>query len=116
MSIQRKVTPLGKVRYRARIKANGREVASRMFDRKSDAVAWEQDQRRQLRAGEWLDPRRGQVPLSVVAEMWLESRRTVKRRTLESDRGAWRNYIAPRFGRRPVASITTAVSRAGLVT
>jgi len=79
-----------------------------MFDRKSDAVAWEQDQRRQLRAGEWLDPRRGQVPLSVVAEMWLESRRTVKRRTLESDRGAWRNYIAPRFGHRPVASITTA--------
>ena len=58
MSIQRKVTPRGKVRYRARIKANGREVASRMFDRKSDAVAWEQDQRRQLRAGEWLDPRR----------------------------------------------------------
>jgi hypothetical protein len=108
MSIQRKVTPEGKVRYRARIKANGREVASRMFDRKSDAVAWEQDQRRRLRAGEWLDPRRGQVPLSVVAEMWLESRHTVKRRTLESDHGAWRNYIAPRFGRRPVASITTA--------
>jgi hypothetical protein len=79
-----------------------------MFARKSDAVAWEQDQRRRLSAGEWLDPRRGQVPLNVVAEMWLESRRTVKRRTLESDRGAWRNYIAPRFGRRPVASITTA--------
>jgi integrase len=108
VSIQRKVTSEGKVRYRARIKANGREVASRMFDRKSDAVAWEQDQRRRLRAGEWLDPRRGQVPLSVVAEMWLESRRTVKRRTLESDRGGWRNYIAPRFGRRSVASITTA--------
>jgi hypothetical protein len=87
VSIQRRVTPEGKVRYRARIKANSREVASRMFDRKSDAVAWEQDQRRQLRASEWLDPRRGQVPLNVVAEMWLESRRTVKRRTLESDRG-----------------------------
>ena len=74
MSIQRKVTPEGKVRYRTRIKANGREVASRMFDRKSDAVAWEQDQRRPLKAGEWLDPRQGQVPLSVVAEMRLESR------------------------------------------
>jgi Phage integrase, N-terminal SAM-like domain len=108
VNIQRKVTPAGKIRYRARVKANGREVASRVFDRKSDAVAWEQDQRRQLRAGEWLNPRRGQVPLNVVAEMWLESRRSVKRRTWESDRGAWRNYIAPRFGRRPVASITTA--------
>src|SRR3954469_17757577 len=108
MSVQRKACTDGKVRYRARVKSNGREVASRMFDRRSDAVAWEQDQRRRLRAGEWLDPRRGQVPLSVVAEMWLESRRTVKRRTLESDRGAWRNYIAPRLGRRPVASITPA--------
>jgi integrase len=40
--------------------------------------------------------------------MWLESRQTVKRRTLESDLGVWRNYIAPRFGQRPVASITAA--------
>ncbi len=66
MSIQRKVTAEGKVGYRVRIKANGREVASRTFDRKSDAVAWEQDQRRRLRAGEWLDPRRGQVPLKLA--------------------------------------------------
>jgi hypothetical protein len=34
VSVQRKVTPKGKVGYRARIRANGREVASRMFDRK----------------------------------------------------------------------------------
>lgn len=71
-------------------------------------MAWEQDQRRRLRTGEWLDPRRGQVPLAIVAEQWLESRRTMKRRTLESDIGAWRNYIAPRFERRPVSSITAA--------
>ena len=108
MSIQRRVSPTGKVSYRARVKAHGREVASLVFDRRSDAVAWEQDQRRRLRSGEWLDPRRGQVLLAAVAELWLESRRTMKRRTLESDGGDWRNYIAPRFGRRPVASITTA--------
>jgi integrase len=108
MSVQRKTGTDGKVRYRARVKSNGREVASRMFDRRSDAVAWEQDQRRRLRTGEWLDPRRGQAPLAALAEMWLESRQTVKRRTLESDLGVWRNYIAPRFGQRPVASITAA--------
>jgi integrase len=108
MSVQRKAGADGKVRYRARVKFNGREVASRMFDRRSDAVAWEQDQRLRLRTGEWLDPRRGQAPLAGLAEMWLESRQTVKRRTLESDLGVWRNYIAPRFGRRPVASITAA--------
>ena len=34
------------VRYRARVKSHGREVATRVFTRKSDAVAWEHDQRR----------------------------------------------------------------------
>jgi len=75
---------------------------------KADAVAWEQDQRRRLRLGEWIDPRRGQVPLSVVATDWLGSRSSVKRRTRESDESAWRNYIVPRFGNWPVASITAA--------
>ena len=67
-----------------------------------------QDQRRRLRLGEWIDPRRGQVPLSLVAADWLGSRGSVKRRTRESDEAAWRNYIAPRFGNWPVASITAA--------
>jgi site-specific recombinase XerD len=48
------------------------------------------------------------VPLSAVAADWLGSRSSVKRRTRESDEGAWRNYIAPRFGNWPVASITAA--------
>ena len=79
-----------------------------MFERKTDAVAWEQDQRRRLRLGEWIDPRRGQVPLLVVAADWLSSRSSVKRRTRETDEAAWRNYVQPRFGNWPVASITAA--------
>ena len=67
MGVQRYTLPSGAVRYRARVKSHGREVATRVFDRKADAVAWEQDQRRRLRLGEWIDPRRGQVALSVVA-------------------------------------------------
>lgn len=55
-----------------------------------------------------MDPRRGRVPLEVVANDWLASRATVKRRTLESDQGIWRRYIAPRWRLRPVVSITTA--------
>ena len=67
MSVQRYALPSGAVRYRARVKSHGREVAARVFERKADAVAWEQDQRRRLRLGEWIDPRRGRVTLSVVA-------------------------------------------------
>jgi hypothetical protein len=108
VSIQRYTTASGAARYRARVKSHGRVVASSVFLRRADAVAWEQDQYRRLRSGEWLDPRRGRVDLEVVAEAWLASRVTVKRRTLESDQGIWRNYIAPRWRHRPVASITTA--------
>ena len=108
MGVQRYTLPSGAVRYRARVKSQGREVATRVFDRRADAVAWEQDQRRRLRLGEWIDPRRGRVPLSAVATDWLGSRGSVKRRTRETDEAAWRNYIQPRFGNWPVASITAA--------
>ncbi|TDU90400.1 site-specific recombinase XerD [Kribbella voronezhensis] len=107
MSVQR-YTKGGQVRYRARIKSHGREVATRVFDRKADAVAWEQDQTRKLRLGEWTDPKRGRVPLSAVAEDWLESRSSAKRRTREADEADWRLHIAPRFGNFPLVSITAA--------
>jgi Phage integrase, N-terminal SAM-like domain len=108
MGVQRYTLPSGVVRYRARVKSHGREVTTRVFERKADAVAWEQEQRRRLRLGEWIDPRRGQVPLSAVAADWLGSRGLVKRQTRESDEAAWRHYIQPRFGNWPVASITAA--------
>jgi hypothetical protein len=61
-----------------------------------------------VRAGEWLDPCRGQVPLSVVAEMWLESRRTVKRRRWKVTAGRGGTTSLRGSGVGPVASITTA--------
>jgi integrase len=108
MGVQRYLLRSGAVRYRARVKFHGREVATRVFERRADATAWEQDQRRRLRLGEWTDPRRGRVPLSEVAADWLNSRGLVKRRTRESDESNWRNYIRPRFGNWPVAAITAA--------
>lgn len=108
MSIQRLTTSSGRVHYKARVKWHGRQVATRTFERRADAVAWEQDQSRRLRLGDWIDPRRGRVSLSLVADAWLLTRDGVKRKTRETDRLVWANYIAPAFGRRPVASLTTA--------
>lgn len=108
MSVQRYTTAEGKVRYRARVKHHGREVATRVFDRKRDAETWEEDQKRRLRMGEWFDPRRGRVALSTVAVDWLESRQTIKKNSLALETGIWRRHIEPRFGKAPVASITSA--------
>jgi integrase len=108
VTIQRRVTSTGKVRYRVRLKAHGREIASRTFDRRTDAVAWQQDQARRVRQGDWIDPRRGRVSLAVMAEGWLATRAGMKRRTRETDALMWKLYIAPKFGRHPIASITSA--------
>ncbi|WP_167880352.1 tyrosine-type recombinase/integrase [Nocardioides guangzhouensis] len=107
MSVQRYVKA-GRVRYRARVKHHGREVATQVFDRKNDALIWEQEQTRRLRLGEWIDPRRGRVPLRTVADDWFASRHSVKRKTREADRAAWGSRIEARFGDAPVASITPA--------
>jgi integrase len=90
------------------VKHHGREVATQVFDRKNDALVWEQEQRRRLRLGEWIDPRRGRVPLRLVADTWFATRHSVKRKTREADRAAWTSHIEARFGDVPVASITPA--------
>lgn len=108
MSVQRTQTASGRVRYRARVKSHGREVATRVFDRRADAVAWEQDQSHRIRNGDWIDPKRGRVSLAFVAESWLETRRTMKRRTRETDELSWRNYVAPTLGTRPIGTLATA--------
>jgi hypothetical protein len=108
VSVQRRLGSNGKPRWRARVKSHGHEISSRTFDRRVDAIAWEQDQVRRLRLGDWFDPRRRSIALSLVAESWLLTRDGVKRRTRETDRAVWQQYIKPSFGKRPVASITTA--------
>ena len=54
------------------MKHHGREVATQVFDRKNDAVVVGEEQKRRLRLGEWIDPKRGLVPFRLVAEDWFE--------------------------------------------
>ena len=100
VSVQRLVTQGGRVSYRARVKSHGREVATKCFERRADAVAWVSDQTRRIRTGDWVDPRRGRVSMGMVADGWLDSRASVKRRTRETDLATWANYVQPTFGNR----------------
>ena len=108
MSVQRITTRTGAVRYKARVKFHGRQVVARQFERKADALAWEKEQTRRLQLGDWTDPRRARVSVGLVAESWLLTRDGVKRRTREADTAVWKRYVEPKFGRRPIGSITTA--------
>jgi hypothetical protein len=118
VSVQRLVTQGGRVSYRARVKSHGREVATKCFERRAEAVAWVSDQTRRIRTGDWVDPRRGRISMGLVADGWLDTRASVKRRARETDLATWANYVQPTFGNRAIATITTAeVSewQAGLV-
>jgi integrase len=101
-------TSRGKKRYRVWIYSHGRVVATDTFDRKGDAVAWEQDKYRELRQDDWIDPRRGRAPLHTAADGWMRSRAGLKQRTRDTDEGSWRRYVEPTFGNRPLASISRA--------
>ena len=108
MSIGSYETSKGRKRYRVWIYSHGRVIATDTFDRKRDAENWEREQYRRLRQDDWIDPRRGNVALRDVAEAWMRSRAGMKQRTRDTDEGYWRRYVEPRFGDRPLVSITEA--------
>jgi hypothetical protein len=70
-------------RWRVRVKYQGRVVADRTFDRRTDATRWEAEQRRQLEHGDWVDPNRAKLTVAELVPAWLEHRR----RTVASGRG-----------------------------
>ena len=108
MSVQRLVRPSGAVRYRARgevPRPGGRDPGFRaeegrrsMGGRSAPVSACWRVGRSGSRPGVALGGCRGVD----------ETRRAVKRKTMEADLAAWKWPIEPRFGRVPVASITAA--------
>ena len=102
MSVQRLVTQGGRVSYRARVKSHGREVAT-----KSSIAGRTRWLGSTIRHGAFgsatgSTPRRGRVSLAMVADGWLDSRASVKRRTRETDLATWANYVKPTFGNRAI--------------
>ncbi|MFS8083258.1 MAG: tyrosine-type recombinase/integrase [Ginsengibacter sp.] len=74
-------------RWRVWVKSGRRVVASRTFDRKSDAQAWHEAQKRSLSLGDFVDPRAGRITVREALREWLEEREgTVAGSTLSRDR------------------------------
>lgn len=103
-------------RWRARVKSGREVVASRTFDLKRDAEAWEALQKRALDLGEFVDPRAGKTPLGSVIERWLAAREgTVASSTFNADRALLRN-VSGAMAHRPISSVREAEVEAMLAT
>lgn len=95
-------------RWRVRVKSGRQAVASRTFDRKRDAEAWESAQKRSLSLGDFVDPRAGKESLGSVVDRWVSQREgTVASTTLKADRALLLN-LRPALRSRPISAVTAA--------
>ena len=93
-------------RYRVRVWHRSRIVATRSFERRGDAVAWEREQQQLILMGDFVSPSAGRVSVADVAKGFLEVRQgQVSVRAWESDESALRVHILPAFGQRSTGSV-----------
>lgn len=106
--IERRLGRNGEVRYRARLRAPDGQEFNRSFRTKREATQWEASQRVARSQGVWVNPAAGRAQFGTWADEWLETvSHTWRPRTIEKHQMAIEAHWRPRFGRRPLNSITT---------
>ncbi|GAB3293242.1 hypothetical protein [Pseudoclavibacter terrae] len=94
-------------RFQARVFHAGREVASKTFDLKKDALSREDEQQRKLLANEWVDPQAGKAPLGTVLNQYVEQMRgVIGPRTWGNDEANYRDHVPARLRKWPISAVT----------
>lgn len=75
------------------------------FRTKAAAEDYAEAQEAAIRAGTWIDPERGKIPLDDYWKLWFETRR-LSDSTRDRYASYYRNHLSPEWGQRPIASIT----------
>lgn len=95
-------------RWRALVFSGGRQVASKVFDRKADAIAWETGQNRALVTGDFIDQGKARTPLAkVIADFETARHGTISQKTYDEDCRNVRLRVSPELKRLPVGAIRT---------
>ena len=79
-----------------------------MFDRKIDAQQFLAQTKVSLVTGNYVDPARGKINLSAMADKWLKTQNHLKPSTLARYRGIVEKHIRPRWGATMLVKITHA--------
>ena len=103
MSVEARRAKTGKTHYLARVRSGEVLVASKAFGRKSDAEAWEREQKHLLDTGRPLPPTR-KFTLGELVGMFLLARRRGNPHTVDTDRNNLAALPKSLLG-RPLASI-----------
>ncbi len=98
----------GPGRWRARYRGPDGRERSHTFERKSDAERWLATETADVARGAWTDPRLGRITLEEWAKTWEAGTVNLRPTTRALNLGIVRNYLLPRFGRWPLARISTS--------
>ena len=103
--VQKRINKSGEVSWDVRYRDDTRQQRKRSFERKLDAQRFARSVETDLLRGDWIDPRRGQEPFSLWADMWLETLGNRKPKTRESYESIVRCHLLPRFAAAPIVAI-----------
>ncbi|MFN0088654.1 MAG: tyrosine-type recombinase/integrase [Acidimicrobiales bacterium] len=107
MSVAKRITARGEVRWDARVRAPDGKERSRTFSTRKAAMAWERAQRSAKDAGTWLDPSAGRrITVAAWAERWLADHHRLSVDTQRQYEIVLGVAILPPLGRRSLASVT----------
>lgn len=107
MSVEKRVTGSGAVRYDVRLRTPDGRPYKRTFRTKREAERFEASQLVDRARGTWIDPRHGQVTFAEWAAEWFQSAQHRWRpRTAEKHEMALRAHWTPRLGSLDLGAMT----------
>lgn len=81
------------------------------FLRKTDAKNAAEEEERQIRLDEWIDPELRRILFSEYVKRWAKTKGNVRERTRINVEGRLRNHILPAFGELPIGAIRPSLVR-----
>lgn len=92
--------------WQARYRAPDGTQKAKNFEKKSEALAFLDEVRTNVRQGTYLDPKRGQITLDKWYEKWWEAQKAKGRATTRSRKeSVWRTHLKPKWENWPIISI-----------
>ncbi|HET7386177.1 MAG TPA: tyrosine-type recombinase/integrase [Nocardioidaceae bacterium] len=102
------ITKQANGRWRARYRdVSGHEHSAR-FDRRVEAQRWLDEVTASLVTGTYVDPKAGRATVGELAPTWLKVKSSKKPKTYAGYVSLCTGHVLPRWGKVPVATITTA--------
>jgi integrase len=103
--IEKRKRASGATTYRTRYYGPDRQLRSRSFSTRRDAVAFQAQMKAEQSRGEWIDPRRGKIPLNAVWDLFAAGQGHLELTTRANYRSAWGMRVQPQFGTWPINRI-----------